>query len=99
MLEVAGQKLQQRPVQVGLGHLRLQFDRPLVAGQGFGSIRPWSWKAVPRVLWASARPGFNSSARPVAGDRFVRLPLFAAGRCPGCCGLRQSPASIPIARW
>ena len=31
----------------------------------------------------------------VAGDRFVRLSPGPSAHCPGCCGPRHSPASVP----
>ena len=80
---VAGDRFVQLPlvlqriaqIVVRLGKVRLQLQMPGGSRRSLRPVFPWSFKAMPRLLCASAKSGFSSRARRMAGDRVVQLPL------------------------
>ena len=48
---------------------------------------PWSLRAMPRLLWASAIVGLEPQGLAVLGDRLIQLPLVAQGDAEVAVGL------------
>ena len=55
-----------------------------IASFGF----PWSSRALPRLLWASAESGLSRMGVAVLGDRFLQLPLLLQGEAEVEVGYR-----------